>query len=216
MIIDNKDGRKGLKMSLLSFDLMYFIQVKRIAANLSQEELSFLLARGNGFIGEREAFKIPKELWMRDITTMSKIFDCSPTEFFRIEKDEYAEVKLLARQTRASGKIQYEVFRLRPDQSIELIYMINEVDPLKKYNEGQKAHFLQLSKKEISRLLAVGYFEQIPRVPFEIFQECRRRGGLQIKAQFIAQVLDELAFDKKKPVLKKYRHNDYGFVYEGL
>jgi hypothetical protein len=54
MTIIAKRKEKGLKISFTTFDLIYFIQMKRIASGLSQEELSFLIGRGNSFIEERE------------------------------------------------------------------------------------------------------------------------------------------------------------------
>lgn len=216
MTIIAKRKEKGLKISSTTFDLIYFIQMKRIASGLSQEELSFLIGRGNSFIEEREAFKSNKELWLGDVSLMSKIFDCRPAEFFRSVKGKAKEVRLLSRQMIKGDYIQYEVFGLREDDSIELLYMINEEDPLKKYTEHEKSVLLKLSRTELAGLVGERYFEGVERSPFDIFRECRKRGGLLIKAEFIAQVLNDYLMGPGPLVLKKYKHKDRGFVYQGL
>lgn len=213
MIISTKTKEKGLKLSFMTFDLIYFIQIKRIATGLSQEELSFLIGRGNSFIGEREAFKSNKELWLGDVSVMAKIFDCRPAEFFRSVKGNGNEVRLLSRQSLKGDYIQYEVFQLRDDDAVELLYMINEEDPLKKYTEREKLYLLKLCQTEMEGLLSEGFFTNVERGPFDIFRECRKRGGHLIKAEFVAQVLNEYVLVSGPAVLKKYKHKDKGFVY---
>lgn len=216
MTIIAKRKEKGLKISFTTFDLIYFIQMKRIASGLSQEELSFLIGRGSSFIEEREAFKSNKELWLGDVSVMSKIFDCRPAEFFRSVKGKANEIRLLSRQMIKGDYIQYEVFGLREDDSIELLYMINEEDPVKKYTERERSVLLELSRIEIAALLSERYFEGVERSPFDIFRECRKRAGLLIKADFVAQVLNDYSLGSGPLVLKKYKHKDRGFVYLGL
>lgn len=216
MTIIAKRKEKGLKISFTTFDLIYFIQMKRIASGLSQEELSFLIGRGNSFIEEREAFKSNKELWLGDVSVMSKIFDCRPAEFFRSVKGKANEVRLLSRQMIKGDYIQYEVFGLREDDSIELLYMVNEEDPVKKYSEHEKSVLLKLSQTEVAGLLSERYFEGVERSPFDIFRECRKRAGLLIKADFVAQVLNDYTLGNGPRVLRKYKHKDRGFVYQGL
>ena len=216
MTIIVKRNEKELKISFTTFDLIYFIQMKRIASGLSQEELSFLIGRGNSFIEEREAFKTNKELWLGDVSVMSKIFDCRPAEFFRSVKGKNNEIRLLSRQMVRGNYIHYEVFGVREDDSIELLYMINEEDPVKKYTEHEKSVLLKLCQIEIAGLLNGGYFEEAERSPFDIFWECRKRAGLLIKANFIAQVLNDCSRGTGPLLLKKFRHKDRGFVYRGL
>ncbi|AOM77502.1 hypothetical protein [Pedobacter steynii] len=216
MTIISKRKESSLKVSFVTFDLIYFIQMKRIACSLSQEELSFLIGRGNNFITERETFKMNKELWLGDISVMSMIFDCRPAEFFRKVRGKENEIRLLSRQSVLGDYIQYEVFGLRQDDSIELLYMINEEDPSKKYDDREKSFLLKIAKKEVTGLINEGYFAGIERGPFEIFRECRTRGGHLIKAYFVAQALNEyLLGTGRLAVLKKYKHKDKGFVYQG-
>lgn len=214
MIIISERREDGLKMSLMSFDLVYFIQLKRIAFGFSQEELSFLIGRESGFIADREAFKSDCDLWMNDISIMSKIFDCTISEFFRTVKGELNQVKVMAQQVTSHDKIHHETFCLNPDGSSELLYKVNEMDPEKLYTAQQAAELLLISRKEIAALMEEGYFTTLSKCPFEVFLACRKRAGFVIKAKFIAHALNEYVEDGGQRFLKKYKVKGKGFVYE--
>lgn len=216
MTIIAKRREEGLKISLMSFDLIYFIQLKRIAFGFSQEELSFLIGRENGFVSSREAFKENSELWMGDISMMSKIFDCTITDFFRAIKGERNHILIFAQQIRTDDKIHYEVIEEYPDGSHKLLYQLNEIDPLKWHTEKLNSELLLLARKEIATLMEEGYFSDCPRSPYEIFLESRKRAGLLIKARFIAHALHEYLTDtsRARASLKRYKLKDKGFVYE--
>ena len=216
MIISTEKEEKTLRISQLNFDLSYFIQLKRVACNLSQAELSFLIGRGTGFIKDRESFKQRKEWCMGDLNTLSKLFDCSTAEFFRNIDEVQYELDLLGKQQRKSGRIQYEVFKLKEGGGKELLYQINEVDPAIRFNQEQKKDFLMRARKEIFRLIEDGYFDQAARNPFDIFKECRRWGGQLIKAEFIAQVLNEDLINTVPPLLKRFKDKKNGFVYASV
>lgn len=216
MIISAEKEEKALRISQLNFDLSYFIQLKRVACNLSQAELSFLIGRGTEFIKERESFKQRKEWCMGDLDILSKLFDCSTAEFFRNINEVQFELDLLGRQQREFGRIQYEAFKLKEGGEKELLYRINEIDPATRFNQKQKNDFLMRARKEIFRLIEDGYFDQSARNPYDIFKECRRWGGKLIKAEFIAQVLNEDLINAVPPLLKRFKDKRNGFVYASV
>lgn len=216
MIDNNSVVDDGLKLSILHFDLIYFIQLKRIACDLSQAELSFLIGRESGFIAARESFRKPREFWMNDVMLLSKIFKCSPIEFFRQLGKEPGEIILNAKQQKKSGRIHYEVFQLFPGSSAKLLYRINETDPLYKYDGIQKAAFLMYARRAVAKLMEEGYFDGISRNPAEVFFQCKKDGGEQIKACFVAQALEEYVQRTEYPALLRRKDRKTGFTYQCL
>lgn len=214
MTVIAKRKEKGLKTTYLNFDLIYFIQLKRIASQFSQEELSFLMGRKKGFIGDREAFKLNKELWLGDVSAMAKIFDCHTVDFFRSIDGSPKEIKLWAQQAQQEDYIQYKVFQLHEEEPMELLYMLNEVDPLKRYDENEQATFRYHSRIELSHLIMEGFFDGGPKTPLEIFKVCRMRAGHLIKAAFLESALAEYLGEVERQALKKYKHKEMGYVYE--
>lgn len=216
MTIITKRREKGLKTTYLNFDLIYFIQLKRIASQFSQEELSFLMGRKKGFIADREAFKLNKELWLGDVSALAKIFDCHTVDFFRSTEGIPKEIKLWAVQSQQGDYIQYKVFQLHEEEPMELLYMLNETDPSKRYHENEQATFRRHSRIELSHLMMEGFFDSQPKTPLEIFNVCRNRAGHLIKAGFLEQALDEYIGGSAGQALKRYKHKDLGFVYEAV
>ncbi|MCX2451265.1 hypothetical protein OQX61_08280 [Pedobacter sp. PLR] len=210
-----KRNEKGLKTTYLNFDLIYFIQLKRIASRFSQEELSFLMGRKKGFIADREAFKLNKELWLGDVSALAKIFDCHTVDFFRSIDGYPKEIRLWAVQSQEQDYIQYKVYQLHEEHPMELLYMLNEMDPGKRYLENEESAFLYHSRIELSHLIMEGFFDVGPKTPLEIFKICRIRAGHLIKAGFLEQALGEY-LDAEGQGLKKYKHKDMGFVYEAV
>ncbi len=214
MTIDKKK-EKGLKTTYLNYDLIYFIQIKRIAARFSQEELSFLMGRKTGFIADREAFKQHKELWLGDVTVLAKIFDCHTVDFFRSLDGNPKEIGLWAVQSQERDYIHYKVYQLQEDRPKELLYMLNEMDPARRYHENEEAAFLYHARIELSHLIMEGFFDAGPKTPLEIFKICRIRAGHFIKAGFLEQALGEY-LDVDGQALKRYKHKEMGFVYEAM
>ncbi|WP_316821516.1 hypothetical protein [Pedobacter gandavensis] len=216
MTIIAKRVEKGIKTTYLNFDLIYFIQLKRIAAQYSQEELSFLMGRKKGFIADREGFKLHKELWLGDISVLAKIFDCHTVDFFRNIDGRPKEIKLLSLHSQKGDFIQYKVYQLHEEQPMELLYLLNEANPVKRYHENERIAFRQHSKIELSHLIMEGFFDSGPKTPLAIFNMCRNRAGHRIKAGFLEIALEELLVDENGLALKKYKHKDLGFVYEAI
>ncbi|WP_316840359.1 hypothetical protein [Pedobacter gandavensis] len=216
MTIIAKRKEKGLKTTYLNFDLIYFIQLKRIASQFSQEELSFLMGRKKGFIADREAFKLNKELWLGDVSAMAKIFDCHTVDFFRSIDGKPKEIKLCALQSQKGEYIQHKVYQLHEDHPMELLYMLNEMDPSKRYHENEQVAFRHHSQIELSHLLMEGFFDAGPKTPLAIFTMCRNRAGHLIKVGFLEQALEAYLGEAKGLALKRYKHKDLGFVYESV
>lgn len=216
MTIITKRKEKGLKTTYLNFDLIYFIQLKRIAAQFSQEELSFLMGRKKGFIADREGFKLNKELWLGDISAMAKIFDCHTVDFFRSIEGRPKEIKLWAIRSQRADYIQYKVYELQDEQSMELLYMLNETDPAKRYHENEAAAFRHHARIELSHLMMEGFFDAGPKTPLSIFSMCRNRAGHLIKAGFIEKALEEYLGEEKGLALKRFKHKEFGLVYEAV
>jgi len=51
-------------------------------ANLSQSELAFQLGVSNGFVGQVESPRSPSKYNMNHVDKLSKLFNCSPKDFF--------------------------------------------------------------------------------------------------------------------------------------
>ncbi|WP_222536036.1 hypothetical protein [Pedobacter polysacchareus] len=216
MTIITKRREKGLKTTYLNFDLIYFIQLKRIASQFSQEELSFLMGRKKGFIADREAFKQNKELWLGDVSAMAKIFNCHTVDFFRSMDGIPKEIKLWAVQSKQGDFIQYKVFQVHEELPRELLYMMNETDPTRRYHENEQVTFRHHARIELSHLMMEGFFDNQPKTPLEIFTVCRNRAGHLIRAGFLEEALEECLGEAKGQALKRYKHKDMGFVYEAV
>ncbi|EDM38766.1 hypothetical protein PBAL39_21875 [Pedobacter sp. BAL39] len=206
----------GLKISSVSFDLIYLIQVKRIAMGFSQSELSFLIGRGKGFIHEREAFKLNRELWMSDLFTMTKIFKCNITDFAGPEKQKSVVMRLLANQKITRNRISYEVYRIGGQGAPELVYRISEIDPAKKFTEKTQQHLLIKTRMLLLLVIDSGFFDHTSRRPLDIFLECQTQGGAWVKPHFVAEALNYWTISANQPLLKKRKHKMLGFIYEGI
>ena len=58
------------------------VKQKRIDAGFSQVELAEHLGLSSGFIGKIESFKFNTKYNLNHIAALSKIFNCSPKDFF--------------------------------------------------------------------------------------------------------------------------------------
>lgn len=58
------------------------VREKRVAYNMSQEELSIKAGfRSNGFVGQAESLNYNKKYNVQHINKFARIFDCSPKDF---------------------------------------------------------------------------------------------------------------------------------------
>jgi transcriptional regulator with XRE-family HTH domain len=58
------------------------VREKRIAHNMSQEELSIQAGfRSNGFVGQAESFNYNKRYTVQHLNRFAQIFNCSPQDF---------------------------------------------------------------------------------------------------------------------------------------
>ncbi|MBC8987532.1 hypothetical protein H9X96_17320 [Pedobacter sp. N36a] len=147
---------------------------------------------------------------------MAKIFNCHTVDFFRSIEGIPKEIKLWAVQSRQGDYIQYQVFQLHEEQPMELLYMLNEMDPLKRYHENEAVTFLHHARIELSHLMMEDFFNNQPKTPLEIFSVCRNRAGNLIRAVFLEQALNEYLGEANGQGLKRYKHKDMGFVYEAV
>lgn len=73
--------KKGYKTNIESF-VINKVKEKRVNNGFSQAELAYLLNLSAGFIGKVESGNYPAKYNLNHINSLSKIFNCSPKEFF--------------------------------------------------------------------------------------------------------------------------------------
>ncbi|EHQ30936.1 helix-turn-helix domain-containing protein [Mucilaginibacter paludis] len=139
-------------------DMIYRLQMKRIAAGYTQEELSFLLGYPPDQVSRIEAFDTDALVLLTDLSRLALIFDCTLLSLTPGYPISQQKIEILTDYDQDSFRNYYTVYRVNAGKPNELLYKIMEdkIDYTRQ-NENVDAITVRLQAL-MEKLIGDGYF----------------------------------------------------------
>lgn len=179
-----------------SIDVVYGIQVKRIALGYSQEDLSFLLSKPLNYIYSIEHFLPKKEYYALDIFRLAEIFSCEPKDLFPVKSMQSSRITIGVYQYSDKYHIKYYEAYSFQENEIILLYELSE--------HIQRSHGLKsirvFLKELIDDLLHSTFFNEGEEAWY-IFKYCTTMLKVPFRPKYLIEVLRTFT-QEEKPKLK--------------
>ncbi len=191
-----------------AIELVYRIQLLRLAFGYSQSELSFLLGYPSNRVRAIEDLGRGVRYTMNDLLNLSHIFECPTIRFLPHGPIHAARVNIRTARHEQNGKCIHEAWECAPDSAWELRWRLPERSP--EYRPAaEPPALLERTRTLIRSLISGGYFHT-PWEAFEIYRACRHSIGNQLRPLTLNYAL--LSFtgeDKPLQVLLKGDHQTW-------
>ena len=204
--------KKGTEIPKAVFDLIYRVQIKRIALGYTQQDIDFFLGFGKHYWRSIEHIKEYKQLTISDLLCLADAFKCSPDDFAYPIENQSLEDKIIVKVIQITGRkyVTRKAYQIHHRQSV-LLYQLFENNP-QIYIE---THHQALSDAQhiIGSLYHNGFFD-MPKDTVEIFHACNEQSDDHILPRFIEQALQP--YLKTKNLIKPKgmgRHDQLAATY---
>ncbi|RKR85171.1 hypothetical protein BDD43_5432 [Mucilaginibacter gracilis] len=177
-------------------DMIYRLQMKRIAADYTQEELSFLLGYPPDQVSRIESFDTDALVYLTDLNRLAIIFDCELLALTPGYPISQQKIEIFTDYNQDSFRNYYSIYRIKAAGQSELFYKIIEDRPEFASQPKDKEAIQVKIEESISRLITGGSFTEGMEV-WDIYQ-CSRE---QIQRRYAPRLLQE--------VLQKYVYGDH-------
>jgi hypothetical protein len=158
-------------------ELVYRIQLLRLAFGFSQAELSFLLGYPTNRVRAIEDFR--NRYALKDLLNLSFIFECPTIRFLPQGPVHSPCVSIRTARHERNGKCIHQAWECTAETHWELRWKLPERTP--EYRPaGEPAALLERTRSLVRSLISGGYFNH-PWEAFEIYKACRHTIGNQLR-----------------------------------
>ncbi|EHQ24805.1 helix-turn-helix domain-containing protein [Mucilaginibacter paludis] len=180
------------KHSTITFyvDMIYRLQMKRIAAGYTQEELSFLLGYPPDQVGRIERFDTDALVYLTDLNRLAIIFDCELLALAPGYPVSQQKIEILTDHDQDSFRNYYSIYRLGAVDQSELLYKIMEDRPEFACQLKDKEAIQVKIKELISRLITGGSFTKGMEA-WDIYQCSRGKMQRRYPPRLLQEVLQK-------------------------
>jgi transcriptional regulator with XRE-family HTH domain len=177
-------------------DFIYRIQLRRIALDLTQEELSFLIGRPSDYVGAIETFENDREYHFSDIQKLRVILgDELISTMFANNPTFYSDKEPIFKFNVCEDRyyIYREVYKLTKSGSEQVVYKLIEDKPEYRDKPKNIHEFNKEVEACLDKALKKGVFDEFVH-PMYIYFYCRRRIKVNFRPRAIIPILENYAF----------------------
>lgn len=190
-----------------AIELVYRIQLLRLAFGFSQAELSFLLGYPTNRVRCIEDFSQGHRYALQDLLNLTHIFECPTIRFLPQGQIGSASTTIRTERRERDGKCVHEAWQCTGNADWELLWKLPERMPECR-PAAEPAALLDRTRTLIRSLIAGGYFNN-PWETFEIFKACRHTIGNRLRPLTLKYALLSFTGGEKQGLLQARQNGDH-------